>query len=118
MLRIAGNASTRSDCSVFNNALQDVQNDERWRAAFDASVHLCETCLQCEYLDACGGGHLAQRWSPERKFDNPSVYCESWKKIFDHLWTRISPTLMLEYKQSLDGREAPRQPGRLNAHRA
>jgi uncharacterized protein len=110
VLRIAGNASTKSDCSVFSDALQDVQNDERWRAAFDASIHLCDTCLQCEYLDACGGGHLAQRWSPERKFDNPSVYCESWKKIFDHLWTRISPTLTLEYKQPPDGRETPRQP--------
>jgi uncharacterized protein len=110
VLRIAGNGSTKSDCSVFSNALQDVENDERWRAAFHASVHHCETCLRCEYFDACGGGHLAQRWSRERGFDNPSVYCESWKKIFDHLWTRISPTLILEYKNLPDGRQAQRQP--------
>jgi uncharacterized protein len=82
--------------------LQHVQTDPRWRDAFEASTHLSETCLQCEYLDACGGGHLAQRWSPERKYDNPSVYCESWKQIFDHLWRRISPTLVLEYQASPD----------------
>jgi uncharacterized protein len=100
VLRIMGNGSTKSDASVFANALQDVQDDVRWRDAFDASMHVCDTCQACEYLDACGGGHLAQRWSPARKFDNPSVYCESWKKIFGHLWTRISPTLLLQYQQA------------------
>jgi uncharacterized protein len=73
VLRIAGDGSTKTDSSVQRNALQDVQNDGRWRAAFEASTRPCDICLGCEYLDACGGGHLAQRWSPERKFDNPSV---------------------------------------------
>jgi hypothetical protein len=39
---------------------------------------------------------LAQRWSAERRFDNPSVYCESWKRIFAHIWDRIAPTLTVE----------------------
>jgi uncharacterized protein len=47
-------------------------------------------------LDACGGGHLAQRWSTERQYDNPSVYCESWKAIFSHIWKRIAPTLVVD----------------------
>jgi uncharacterized protein len=96
VLRIIGDGSTKTNSSVLTNTLQDVQNDPRWREAFDASTQLCDTCLQCEYLDACGGGHLAQRWSAERRFDNPSVYCESWKHIFDHMWKRVSPTLVLE----------------------
>jgi uncharacterized protein len=96
VLRIAGDGSTRSDANIRDNRLQDVQDDPRWRAAFDASLNLCDQCLQCEYLDACGGGHLAQRWSPERNFDNPSVYCDSWKRIFEHLWQRMAPTLILE----------------------
>jgi len=96
VLRIAGDGSTKTDCSVFKNALQDIQDDPRWREAFDASLHVCDTCRNCEFLDSCGGGHLAQRWSPERRFDNPSVYCESWKRIFTHIWSRISPTLIVE----------------------
>jgi uncharacterized protein len=98
VLRIAGDGFTRTESNVQKNALQDVQDDQRWRDAFDASTSLCDTCQQCEYLDACGGGHLAQRWSPQRKYDNPSVYCDSWKRIFDHIWGRISPTLVLNYK--------------------
>ena len=96
VLRIAGDGSTKTDCSVFKNALQDIQDDPRWREAFDASLHVCDICRNCEFLDSCGGGHLAQRWSPERRFDNPSVYCESWKRIFTHIWNRISPTLIVE----------------------
>jgi uncharacterized protein len=97
VLRIAGAGSTASNANVRDNALQDVQDDPVWREAFHASMNLAEVCRRCEFLDSCGGGHLAQRWSPQRRFDNPSVYCESWKRIFDHIWQRIAPTLVLEY---------------------
>ena len=100
VLRIVGDGSTKTDTSVFNNAIKDVQGDPRWREAYEASLHLCDTCMKCEYLDACGAGHIAQRWSNERRFDNPSVYCESWKRIFSHLWKRISPTLIVEYESA------------------
>jgi uncharacterized protein len=100
VLRIAGNGSTASKLNVRSNAIRDVRTDPVWREAFEASTHLCDTCLKCEYLDACGGGHLAQRWSTERRFDNPSVYCESWKRIFTHIWDRIAPTLALEVESS------------------
>lgn len=96
VLRIVGDGSTSTDVNVFKDGLQDIQKDIRWRTAYEASLNLCDTCKKCEYMDACGGGHLAQRWSTERKFDNPSVYCDSWKRIFGHIWARISPTLVLE----------------------
>jgi uncharacterized protein len=94
VLRIAGNGSTKTLTSVFNSNLQDVQEDPRWLAAYKASLDLPQVCRQCEFLDACGGGHLAQRWSAERNYDNPSVYCESWKRILGHIWARIAPTLV------------------------
>jgi uncharacterized protein len=98
VLRIAGDGSTKTEISVFNNALQEIQLDSRWREAFNASLNVCETCRNCEYLDSCGGGHLSTRWSSDRRFDNPSVYCESYKRIFSHIWARISPTLVVEYQ--------------------
>lgn len=97
VLRITGDGSTRTDVSVQAHALQEIQNDTRWQRAYEASTKVCAVCEECEFLDACGGGHLAQRWSKERQFDNPSVYCESWKRIFDHIWRRVSPTLVLDY---------------------
>jgi len=100
VLRIAGDGSTATQSSVFANQLQDVQEDPHWLAAFKASVTLPEVCLKCEFLDACGGGHLAQRWSAERQFDNPSVYCASWKAVLGHIWKRIAPTLVVELEPS------------------
>ena len=103
VLRIAGHGSTASKASVFRHHLREVQRDPLWREAFDASLNLAEPCQVCEFRDACGGGHLAQRWSPARRFDNPSVYCESWKRIFAHIWNRIAPTLMV----NVDGAAGP-----------
>ena len=93
VLRIAGDGSTASKTHVSRNAIKDVHNDKVWRETYEASTTLSDTCKKCEFLDACGGGHLAQRWSAERRFDNPSVYCESWKRILGHMWDRIAPTL-------------------------
>ena len=103
VLRIAGDGSTATKMNVFSHALQDMQEDPRWLAAFRAGLDLAEPCRKCEFLDACGGGHLAQRWSPERQFDNPSVYCDSWKRIFTHLWARISPTLVVDLEPARTG---------------
>jgi uncharacterized protein len=98
VLRIAGAGSTSSNLNVRTHALQDVQDEPLWREAFHASTNLAAICQTCEFFDSCGGGHLTQRWSPERRFDNPSVYCEDWKRIFEHIWERIAPTLVLEYE--------------------
>jgi len=109
VLRIAGDGSTRTAVSVFDNGLQDIQDEPRWREAFQASLNVCETCRNCEYLDACGGGHLSTRWSEQRRFDNPSVYCESYKRIFSHIWTRISPSLVVDY-QAMDSATPETEP--------
>jgi len=98
VLRIAGDGSTATNTTIFAHALQAVENDPRWLAAYRASLNLPDVCRRCEFLDACGGGHLAQRWSAERQFDNPSVYCESWKNILGHIWERIAPTLVVDLK--------------------
>ncbi|MFI0397500.1 MAG: cyclophane-forming radical SAM/SPASM peptide maturase YhhB [Thiolinea sp.] len=36
-------------------------------------------CLSCNIKNVCGGGMLLSRWSKEKHFDNPSIYC------LDHL---------------------------------
>ncbi len=103
VLRITGDGSTKTETSVLKDSLQDARKGPRWLGAYNASLTLCETCRNCEYMDACGGGQLAQRWSPDNGYDNPSVYCESWKNIFGHIWTRISPTLVLDFQGPADG---------------
>jgi len=71
-------------------------SDPVWRNAFEASLNLCKQCEDCTYRDACGGGHLAHRWSRKTGYNNPSVYCEDWKDIFDHVWKRILPEITIK----------------------
>ncbi|HEX3642550.1 MAG TPA: hypothetical protein VHV10_14765, partial [Ktedonobacteraceae bacterium] len=47
------------------------------------------------YVRACGGGYLPHRWSQEKRYDNPSVYCADLKEIFSHIWEHIAPDLHL-----------------------
>jgi uncharacterized protein len=93
VLRIAGYGSTRTNVSILTHTFQDVQDDPVWRRAFEAASNLCQTCKECEYLQACGGGFLPHRWSNDRGYDNPSAYCHDLKEIFDHVWNRMADSI-------------------------
>jgi uncharacterized protein len=38
-------------------------------------------CVTCPDLAVCGGGMPAHRWSDEKGFDNPTVFCEDQKLL-------------------------------------
>lgn len=95
VLRIAGYQSTKTEYNIATHRISDVRDDPKWRAAYESSVKLCETCEQCQYKYACGGGHLSQRWSKVNGYDNPSVYCQDFKVILDHVIERVSRDVSL-----------------------
>ena len=47
-------------------------------------------CLECKLLPACGGGMVLHRWSGDKGYDNPSVYCKDQK----YLLSRIADTVL------------------------
>jgi uncharacterized protein len=96
VLRIAGNASTRSSMSILTHDLQDVASDPVWLSAYEASLTLAAECKSCVYQHACGGGYLPHRWSAQRGYDNPSVYCDDLKVILGHVWHRVAADIDVE----------------------
>jgi uncharacterized protein len=42
-------------------------------------------CLQCPYLDLCGGGMILHRWKKENGFNNASVYCADQILLVDEM---------------------------------
>lgn len=42
-------------------------------------------CTECRWRDACRGGDLENRFSEQNGFDNPSVYCETYKVIYQYV---------------------------------
>lgn len=89
VLRIAGSTRVATDCSVFTHELADIYSDPLFDRVRRAVTDLCEDCSSCLYRTACGGGHLAHRWSEQRGYKNPSVYCSDLKRIFSHIAQRI-----------------------------
>jgi uncharacterized protein len=54
---------------------------------------LCQTCLECPAVEACGGGFVPHRWSAEHGFSNPSVYCADLYKLSAHVNRALGITL-------------------------
>ncbi|MBS0160842.1 MAG: radical SAM protein [Nitrospira sp.] len=95
VLRVIGNGFTATKLNIHTHEVQDIERDPLWREVLNASLNLAPECNHCQYKTACGGGHIASRWSSERRFNNQSVYCQDIQKIFQHIWNRVRPDLYL-----------------------
>ncbi|MDX3067145.1 radical SAM/SPASM protein FxsB, inactivated metallohydrolase extension form, partial [Streptomyces sp. ND04-05B] len=49
-----------------------------------------ETCRRCPVVESCGGGLYAHRYSAERGFDNPSIYCADLRSFIEGVAERIT----------------------------
>ena len=96
ILRTSRLPITAGNLNVATHSLDAINDDPVWSEVREASVNLAAVCEACEYRQACGGGHIASRYSHARRFDNPSVYCDDYKSILGHVWERMSNDLELE----------------------
>jgi uncharacterized protein len=96
ILRTSRTPITASALNIIDDPLDAINDDPLWAEVRDAAVTLAEPCRSCAYEFACGGGHIASRWSPERRYDNPSVYCDDFMTIFAHVWGRLAPDMQVE----------------------
>jgi uncharacterized protein len=95
VLRIAGDGFTQTTFNIFEHAIDEVRNEPRWRAARDASIKLCEKCLHCKFMSACGGGYLPHRFSKKNGYDNPSVYCDDLYSMFENMQSVLESQLYI-----------------------
>jgi uncharacterized protein len=85
VLRIAGDGFTTTKFNIFENAIDEVRGEPRWKAARDASINLSQKCQSCKFMNACGGGYLPHRFSKNNGYDNPSVYCDDLYSMFENM---------------------------------
>ena len=95
VIRITGDGATSTDLNIFANSFEDLKQCQVWLDLYTASLSPCTTCLECDYIQACGGGFLPHRFSKDRAYDNPSVYCDDLKKVLSHIWGRIAPEVFV-----------------------
>ena len=61
--------------NIKDSNLLDFLNSTEFEAYRKMQRPTNEKCLSCSELHVCGGGMILHRWSKERNFNNPSVYC-------------------------------------------
>jgi uncharacterized protein len=81
-LHAIGYNFTKSNLNILNNEINDINRDALWKEVYESSLKLNSKCQGCRFQFPCGGGHIGTRWSKEKRFDNPSVYCDQLFEIF------------------------------------
>ena len=71
--------------SVHTHSLQEIARTAAFREHVEMQQPTARQCLRCPELSICGGGMPLFRWSDERGFDNPSVYCTDHLYLISHV---------------------------------
>jgi len=66
-------------------SLKTYLEHEAFQELFDGLSTAPTACQGCSWVGICGGGDLENRWSRDRRFDNPSIFCESLKMFYAHI---------------------------------
>ncbi|MEO5878452.1 MAG: FxsB family cyclophane-forming radical SAM/SPASM peptide maturase [Streptosporangiaceae bacterium] len=95
-LKTAYDGAPATGLDVFTHSLTEAAAHPEVLSRQSGLDGLAETCRSCPVVQSCGGGLLAHRFSSERGFANPSVYCADLKTIINHVGaTLASRTLQL-----------------------
>ena len=71
--------------SVLSDSLLDVVRTDAYADYYRQQRPTARACRVCPELAVCGGGMVAHRWSKDRGFDNPSVYCADQLLLIEHM---------------------------------
>ena len=106
-LRACEDGLSATQLSVHDNDLFEIAGQSSLHAAVMEGLPLPTGCRACPERETCGGGYLPTRYSAERRFDNPSVWCADLLAIFAHVRKRmgVSREETLERRAAL-GRRA------------
>ena len=77
-LKIAHNGADRFDdapWSILSDSLLDIVQSLAFADYYLQQRPTAPQCRACPELHVCGGGMVAHRWSDDRAFDNPSIFC-------------------------------------------
>ncbi len=87
-LKVAHRGADRFDrqtWSILSDRLLDVVHSQAYADYYRQQRPMAKGCRACPDLAVCGGGMVAHRWSEDRGYDNPSVYCADQLLLIRHM---------------------------------
>lgn len=82
--------ANRLQLNVFANRFDDMYRAPLVLDRQSRRESLCDTCRSCSLAPVCGGGYFPHRYSSERGFQNPSVYCADLKKLIYSVYATVN----------------------------
>lgn len=77
------------DCSIHRHRLTEIVASAQFASFHALQRPSSPICRSCSDLHVCGGGMPLHRWSDDRGYDNPSVYCSDQKLLISHIRERL-----------------------------
>jgi uncharacterized protein len=71
--------------NVSNTSLKDFLQHKIFQEIQEATTVMPLKCQDCCWEKVCGGGGITNRFSIEKRFDNPSVYCDGLQIIYTNI---------------------------------
>jgi uncharacterized protein len=75
--------------NVYEADFREIASASPFHAAIMEGLPLPSGCRSCPERETCAGGHLPNRYSKARGFDNPSVWCADLLALFAHIRMRM-----------------------------
>jgi uncharacterized protein len=89
-LKTAFDGAPATGYDVFHHGFAEFARHPGVLARQSGISGVSETCRRCPVVESCGGGLYAHRYSAERDFDNPSVYCADLRSFVEGVAERIT----------------------------
>ncbi|MFY1633968.1 FxsB family cyclophane-forming radical SAM/SPASM peptide maturase [Solwaraspora sp. WMMB335] len=89
-LRATAKGASQVGMNVFTHGLDDAVAHPEVRLRRGGRDTLAGTCLRCDLVEVCGGGHIAHRYRAADGFRNPSVYCADLDYVIRHVQQSIA----------------------------
>ncbi|MDT3727746.1 radical SAM/SPASM protein FxsB, inactivated metallohydrolase extension form [Streptomyces sp. DSM 41972] len=89
-LKVAFDGAPATGYNVFRHSFDEFVRHPGVQARRLGIQGVSETCRRCPVVQSCGGGLYAHRYSSDRLFDNPSVFCADLRALVDGIAERIT----------------------------
>ncbi|MES2902797.1 MAG: cyclophane-forming radical SAM/SPASM peptide maturase YhhB [Pseudomonadota bacterium] len=82
-LKVAGAGADRFErrWSVSEHGFDEILSSPEFLDYYRQQRPLSSMCAVCPDLGVCGGGMVAHRWSSDRGFDNPTIFCADQRHV-------------------------------------
>ncbi|PWN69286.1 radical SAM protein [Chryseobacterium phosphatilyticum] len=84
---------TRNNINIHTHEIAAILEDPLFDVYINSHQMVNAKCLHCPIYEICGGGFLLNRYSNEKGFDNPTIYCHDMIKLVSYIQNDLIDSL-------------------------